>query len=56
MWPHKGLLRLQEVDEFGLGHVVEFLSVLKQTLKLLEIREDHFDDVIELLLRQCVIV
>ena len=33
---------------------MEFLSVLKQTLNLLEIREDHFDDVFELLLRQCV--
>ena len=51
VWPHEGP---QEVDEFDLGHVVEFLSVLKQTLVLLEIREDHFDDDFDLLLRQFV--
>ena len=51
MWPRKGLLRPQEVAEFGLGQVVEFLGILKQILELLGIREDHFDDVIELLLR-----
>ena len=31
------LLRPQEADEFGFGRVVEFLSVLKHTLKLLYI-------------------
>ena len=42
------LLRPREVDEVSLERVVELLSIFKQTLKLLEIRDDYFDDVIVL--------
>ena len=46
------LLRPHQVDEFGLGQVVVFVGVLM--LELLEMREVHSVDVIELLLRQRV--
>ena len=44
LWPREGLLRPQEVAEFGLGQIVEFLGVLKQILELLGIRQNHFHE------------
>ena len=51
VWPHEDLLRPQEVDEFDLGQVVEFLSVFKQNLKLLEIL--HIGRITLMMLSSC---